>query len=150
MSGRPDGLDLIEDPDWLEEPLCGLPEEASAKSLMAMVPGVSLWVNSSAATTGGKVGDVVISGAGAFLLGKGLGAILHVPLVGGLTDWVANKILKKTTGIDFSLKGSLNFATRSAAMALESSATGRRQGAAVLKAQALMGELKDVGSKITR
>jgi len=151
MSDGPEALDPIDDPFWLSEPLCGLPEEAAEEGhgLMGMVPGVSHWMNSSAATTGGKIADAVIGGAGSVLLGKALGFVLHVPIVGSIIDAAVSKGLKKA-GIDFSLKGTTNFATRSAAMALEGTATGRRQGAAVLKAQALLGNLGDVGSKLSK
>jgi hypothetical protein len=151
MSGGPEPLDPIADPDWLAEPLCGLPEEAvdEGKGLLGLVPGVSHWMNSSAATTGGKLADAVIGGTGAVLLSKGLGAILHVPVVGSVLDTLVSKALKKA-GIDFSLKGTINYGTRSAAMAIEGAATGRRQGAAVLKAQTLMGNLGDVGKAISK
>jgi hypothetical protein len=150
MSGGPDALDLIDDPSWLEEPLCGLPEEAvdEGKGLLGLVPVVSQWLNSSAATTGGRVTDAIISGGGAVLLSKGLGAILHVPFVGSVLDALVSKGLKKA-GIDFSLKGSLNYGTRQLAMAIEGKVSGRREGAAVLKAQALMGNLGDIGQAIS-
>ena len=149
MSGGPDGLDLIDDPGWLEEPLCGLPEEAAEEGhgLMGLVPGVSHWMDSSAATTGGKLADALIGGAGAVALSKALGAVLHVPVVGSLLDKLVGKGLKKA-GIDFTLKGAVNYGTRRAAMALEGAVSGRRQGEAVLKAQAMMGDLTDVGSKL--
>jgi hypothetical protein len=151
MSGGPDALDLIDDPSWLEEPLCGLPDEAvdDGKGLLGLVPGVSHWLNSSASTTGGKLADAVIGGGGAVLLSKGLGAILHVPVVGSVLDTLVSKALKKA-GIDFSLKSSVNYGTRRAAMALEGAVTGRRQGEAVLKAQTLMGNLGDVGKALSR
>lgn len=147
----PGGLDPIDDPSWLEEPLCGLPEGAvdDGKGLLGMLPAIGHWMNSSAATTGGKVADFIAGGIGAGLLGLATGAILHVPLLGAAIDFVASKGLKKTTGIDFSLKDTVNHGTRMVAMAIEGKATGRRQGAAVLKAQLLMGKLGDLAQKIT-
>jgi hypothetical protein len=65
-------------------------------------------------------------------------------------DFLASKGLKKATGIDFSLKGAVTHVGRLAAMAIEGKATGRRQGAAVLKAQVLMGNLGDLGQKLTK
>jgi hypothetical protein len=152
VSGGPDGLDPIDDPAWLEEPLCGLPEGAvdDGKGLLGLIPGISHWLNSSAATTGGKIVDVITGGIGTGLLGSATGAILHVPLLGSVLDFLASKGLKKATGIDFSLKGAVTHVGRLAAMAIEGKATGRRQGAAVLKAQVLMGNLGDLGQKLTK
>jgi hypothetical protein len=152
VSGAPDGLEPIDDPEWLEEPLCGLPEGAvdDGKGLLGLLPGISHWLNSSAATTGGKIGDVIVGGIGTGLLGMATGAILHVPLLGSVIDFLASKGLKKVTGIDFSLKDSVNHVARLAAMSMEARATGKRQGAAVLKAQVLMGKLGDLGQKLTR
>jgi hypothetical protein len=146
----PGELDGIGDPAWLEQELCGLPEAAvdDGKGLLGLIPGISHWLNSSASTTGGKVADVVVGGTGTILLGLATGAILHVPLLGAVLDFVVSKGIKRTTGIDFSLKDNLGYGTRSAAMAIEGKATGKRQGAAVLKAQVLMGKLGDVAQKI--
>jgi hypothetical protein len=147
----PAGLDPIDDPSWLGEELCGLPEGAvdDGLGLLGLIPGISHWLNSTAATTGGKIVDVIVGGAGTGLLGMATGAILHVPLLGSVLDFLASKGLKKATGIDFSLKDSVNHLSRLAGMAIEGKATGRRQGAAVLKAQVLMGKLGDLGQKLT-
>lgn len=147
----PGELQYVPEPDWLDKPLCGLPEGPvdDGKGILGMLPGISHWLNSSAATTRGKIVDVVVGGAGTGLLGLATGAILHVPLLGAALDFVGSKILKKTTGIDFSLKDSVNHGTRMVAMAIEGKATGKRQGMAVLKAQLLMGKLGDLAQKIT-
>jgi hypothetical protein len=139
---------MVEDPEWLGDDLCGLPAEAAeGPGLMAMVPFVGHWMNSSAATTGGKVADAFFGGAAGILLSKALGFVLHVPVVGSLLDAAVAKITKKL-GFEFSLKSSVNLGVRSAVMAAEGRATDQRSGQARLKAEAQLGQHGGAGQSI--
>jgi hypothetical protein len=147
LSGPPP-LDIPQDPGFLGEELCGLPTEAAeGPGLLGMVPFVSHWMNSSAATTGGKVADTILGGAAGIGLGKVLGWVLHVPVVGSLLDTAVAKITKKF-GFEFSLKSGVNMGVRSAVVGAEGLISDRRSGMAKLKAEAQIGKHGGMGQSI--
>lgn len=165
MSG-PEPLSPIPDPDWLDQDNCGLPTEpAEGHGLAGLIPGVSHFFNSSAATTGGRWADAVAGGLGAGAVGAVAGAAFKLTGVGGLltnaivkvlvmklggiaTGAAADKLQKAASnklGYQTSAKSAINAAVRNAVMTAEAKRTDRRAGLARLKAEGQVGKLEGVG-----
>lgn len=165
MSG-PEPLPSIPDPDWLDAENCGLPTEpAEGHGLAGMIPGIGHFLNSSAATKGGRWADAIAGGGGAAAVGAaaaalfkltGVGVLLKgviiktlVMKLGGIaTGAAADKLQKAASeklGFQTSAKSAINALVRNAVMTAEARQTDRRAGLARLKAEGQVGKLDDVG-----
>ena len=165
MSG-PEPLPPIPDPDWLDQENCGLPTEpAEGHGLAGLIPGLGHYLNSTAATAGGRWTEAVAGGAGAAAVGAVAGTLFKLTGVGGLltnaivkflvmkaggiaTGVAADKLQKAASGklgFQTSAKSAINAAVRNAVMTAEAKRTDRRAGLARLKAEGQVGKLEGVG-----
>ena len=162
-------LPPIPDPDWLDEDNCGLPTEpAEGHGLAGLIPGLGHYLNSTAATSGGRWKDAVAGGAGAAAVGAAAGALFKLTGVGVLlkgviikflvmkaggiaTGTAADKLQKAATdklGYQTSAKSAINALVRNAVMTAEARQTDRRAGLARLKAEGQVGKLDAVGHSL--